>query len=284
MKADVLSVKGQKVKIIDLPSQFNEKVRPDVIKRAVLVIQSNERQPYGASPRAGKRSSAELSRRRRKYRGAYGHGISRVPRKIMTRRGTNLYWVGAFAPGTVGGRRAHPPKAEKIWSKKINVKERRLAIRSALAATCIKEVVKKRGHISENVPIVVESDFEKILKTKEVIGVLLKLGLDKELERASVKKVRAGKGKNRGRKYNKRKGPLLVVSEKCGLQKSAKSIPGVDISTVESLNAELLAPGSEPGRLTIFTDKAIERLAKEKLFTGAKTEAKEKKTVKGYKK
>ncbi|MCG2718150.1 MAG: 50S ribosomal protein L4 [Nanoarchaeota archaeon] len=270
MKADVLSTAGQKVKTIDLPSQFNEEIRTDVIKKAVLVIQANKRQPYGAKPGAGMRASAKLSRRRKKYRGAYGHGISRVPRKILTRRGTNFYWVGAVAPGTVGGRRAHPPKAEKDWSQKINTKEKRLAIRSALSATCIKDLVEKRGHISDKVPIIMESGFEKLKKTKDVLDILVKIGLDKELERSSVRKIRAGKGKTRGRKYKTRKGPLIVVSDKCELQKSAKNIPGVDITTIRSINAELLAPGCVPGRLTIFTDKAIERLDKEKLFTGIK--------------
>lgn len=281
MKADVLSIKGEKVKTIELPEQFDEAIRPDVIKRAVVVIQANKRQPYGANTRAGKRASAKLSRRRKKYRGSYGHGISRVPRKILTRRGTNMYWVGALAPGTVGGRRAHPPKAEKVWYKKINVKERRLAIRSALAATCIKELVEQRGHISKHIPIIIDSGFESAKNTKEVKEALTKLGLEQELERAAIKKIRPGRGKSRGRKYKLKKGPLIVVAGKCSLQMSAKNIPGVDVAVVDSLNAELLAPGSEPGRLTIFTDKAIQRLDKEKLFTGIKIEKKE---VKGAKK
>lgn len=284
MKAEVLSIKGQKVKSIDLPEQFSEEIRPDVVKRAVLAIQANKRQPYGANYRAGKRASAKLSRRRRKYRGSYGRGVSRVPRKILTRRGTNMYWVGALAPGTVGGRRAHPPKAEKIWKQKINVKERRLAIRSALAATCVKEIVEARGHLFKNIPIIVESGFEDLKKTKEIRSALISLGLDKELERASVKKIRAGKGKGRGRKYKKKKGPLLVVSGKCAMQISAVNIPGVDVSTVDSLNAELLAPGASLGRLTVFTDKAIDRLAKEKLFTNFKVVEEKKKPAKGVKK
>ncbi len=270
MKADVLNIKGEKLRTIALPEQFQEEVRPDVIKRAVLVIQSRKRQPYGADPRAGKDYSAKLSRRRRRYRGSYGHGISRVPRKILTRRGTQFYWVGAVAPGTVGGRKAHPPKAEKKWEQKINIKERRLAIRSALSATCIPEIVKKRGHKAKNVPLIIDSSFEKLKKTKDVKEVLLKLGLKDELERSSVKKIRAGKGKNRGRKYKTRKGPLIVVASNSQLKKAAENIPGVDVSVVDSLNVELLAPGCEPGRLTLYTDQAIERLAQEKLFTGKK--------------
>ncbi len=118
MKLKIISIKKAEAGERELPAQFKGLVRPDLIKRAVLSLQSNKRQAYGASPEAGKRHSAELSRRRRKYRGSYGHGISRVPRKILSRSGLRFNWAGAVAPGTVGGRRAHPPKTEKIWTKK----------------------------------------------------------------------------------------------------------------------------------------------------------------------
>lgn len=277
MKADILNLQGEKTKTIDLPEQFNEEVRPEIIKRAVLSIQSNKRQPHGAKPGAGMRYSSTLPRRRRKYKTSYGHGISRVPRKIMSRRGRNFFWVGATAPNTTGGRRAHPPKAWAIWSQKINTKERRLAIRSALAATCNKELVSQRGHLFTKVPLIIESDFETVKTTKAAMNILLKLGLAQELERSSTKKIRPGMGKIRGRGYNQKKGLLIVVSGKCALYDSAKNIPGTDVVSVESLNAELLAPGYMPGRLTMFTDKAIERLSKEKLFTGIKVEKKAKK-------
>src|SRR3989338_4308850 len=131
---------------IELPAQFKESLREDLIRRAFTSLRSHKRQPYGALPTAGKRQSAKLSRRRRDYKTSYGIGISRVPRKILSRSGTRFNWVGAFAPGTVGGRRAHPPTAEKQWEKKINVKERRKAICAALAATVQKELVAGRGH------------------------------------------------------------------------------------------------------------------------------------------
>src|SRR5210317_1057369 len=90
---------------VTLPSQFSEEVRTDLIKKSVLALQANSRQAYGSAPEAGKRHSAELSRRRRKYRGSYGSGISRVTRKIMSRSGTRMNWIGAIAPQTRGGRR-----------------------------------------------------------------------------------------------------------------------------------------------------------------------------------
>ena len=129
----VLDLENKEKGKIKLPKQFEEGVRPDLIKRAVLAIRSHKRQSYGASPEAGKRASVKVSKRRRNYRGCYGLGISRTPRKIFSRRGTRMNWQGAFAPGTVGGRQAHPPKAERIWWQKINKKERKKAEISMLS-------------------------------------------------------------------------------------------------------------------------------------------------------
>lgn len=267
MKLNIIDKSNNKVGEIIMPNQFEEDFRPDLIQRAVLAIQSHKRQPYAASTEAGKRASAKLSRRRRNYRGSYGIGISRVPRKILTRRGTRMNWVGAFAPGTVGGRRAHPPKTEKIWQKKINEKERTKAIRSAIAATISKDIVAQRGHIMPtNYPFILDDKFESMNKTHEVIEAFGKLGLESELQRAQIKTIRAGKGKSRGRKYKRRKGPLVVVSKKDSLHNALKNISGVDVVDVKSLNAELLAPGAKAGRLTLWTSSAIDMLEKENLF------------------
>lgn len=267
MKANILNLQNQKTGEKELPSQFNEAYRPDLIKRAVLAVQSKARQSYGASPEAGKRHSAELSRRRRKYRGSYGHGISRVTRKIMTRRGTRFFWVGAVSPGTRGGRRAHPPKAEKIWEQKINQKENRKAIRSALAATLNKEIVKERGHlVPENYPFIIDKEIEQLTKTKDIEEILNKLNFQEELQRSLVKKIRAGIGKLRGRKYQKKKGLLIVTGSVCPLLKAAQNIPGTDVVQVNQLNAHLLAPGCQPGRITLFTENAIDVMEKNKLF------------------
>ena len=266
MKTDILGMDGKKQGSIDLPEQFNEDYRPDLIRRAVLSIQSHKRQPYGTMPEAGKRPSAKTSKRRRQYRGSYGKGISRVPRKVHSRNGSQMNWVGAFAPGTVGGYAAHPPKSWRVWDLKINDKERKKALRSAIAATAMKEVVSARGHKSAHVPLVADTKIESISKTSEAKKLVESLGLKGELVRCEDNKVRAGKGKNRGRKYKTKKGVLFVVSGKCHLLDAAKNLPGVDIAIVSSLNAELLAPGYLPGRITVWSEKAIERLAKEKLF------------------
>ena len=246
---------------VTLSSVFQTPVREDLILRANLALRSHQRQPYGADPRAGAKSAAKLSRRRRKYKTAYGHGISRVPRKILSRNGIRMNWVGAFAPGMVGGRRAYPPQAEKVWTEKINDKERKLAIKSALAATVKKECVTARGHkIPTDYPFALSNDFETLDKTSKVKEALEKLGLTDELIRCAVRKIRAGKGKNRGRPYIHKKGPLIVVSGPCKLLDSAQNIPGIDVVSAQKVNTLLLAPGSKPGRLTLYTQGACTKL------------------------
>lgn len=264
MKMPLVSIDGKKGKEVALPSQFAEPFRPDLIKKAVLVLQSHSIQPHGTSWYGGKRSSSYVSKRRKAYKTTYGAGRSRSPRKIMTRRGLHFFYVGAFAPNTVGGRVSHPPKAEKIWALKMNMDERRKAIRSAIAATMNQALVEKRGH--KGMSVVIDSAFEDLKKTKDVEDVLMKVGLDNELTRIAEKKIRSGKGKNRGRPYQKKKGPLFVVSQTCPLVGAAENMQGVDICAVKDLNAELLAPGTDAGRLTIWSEKALTLLDKEKLF------------------
>ncbi|MFT4312037.1 MAG: 50S ribosomal protein L4 [Candidatus Woesearchaeota archaeon] len=267
MKLDIYNTKNEKTGSIQVPAQFQEPVRQDLISRAVRAIQLNSRQPYGAFELAGKQHSTKLSRRRRKYKGAYGKGISRVPRKTLSRNGSQMYWVGAFAPGTVGGRQAHPPKSDKILTISINDAERQKAIRCALAATLNKDLVAQRGHkLPQTYPFVVSDDMESLAKTKDVVEAFKALGFVDELTRSSIRKVRAGKGTMRGRRYKTKVGPLLVVSDSCQAKLAARNIPGVQIATVTNLNASILAPGSAPGRITLFTESAMKKLAEQKLY------------------
>jgi len=57
-------------------------------------------------------------------------------------------------------------------------------------------------------------------------------------------------------------GPLIVVAEaEKSLTAAASNLPGVQVTTVTSLNTEMLAPGTHPGRLTVWTNAAIEKLS-----------------------
>jgi large subunit ribosomal protein L4e len=267
MKLNILDKDGKSKGEQALPKQFTEEVRPDLIKKAVVIMQANKRQPYGAYVRAGQRHSSYVSKRRNSYKSTYGIGQSRTPRKVMSRRGTRMNWEGATVPQAVGGRKAHPPKATKIFKLKMNIKERRKAIRSAIAATIIKDLVVKRGHkIPPKYPFIIDKSFESLKKTKDINDALKKLGLTDEIKRVSIKKVRSGKGKNRGRKYKSKKGPIIITSNKCNLEKAVNNLEGFDIVCVNNLNTELLAPGTSAGRLALWTNAAIEKLEKENLF------------------
>ncbi len=246
MKAHVYSLEGEATEEIELPPVFETEYRPDLIKRAVLSAISKRIQRRGTSPTAGKRHVVH-------YLGT-NRGISRTPRMMSAGR------KAAFVPQAVGGRKAHPPKVEKIYREKINRKEKKLAIRSAIAMSADRSIVEARGHrISEikEIPLIVEDALEDLEHTREVAEVFSNLGALNDVKRAQEKKIRAGKGKMRGRKYKKKKGPLLVVTKPL---KSARNLAGVDVVTVWNLGSEHLAPGTHPGRLVIWTKKAVQEL------------------------
>jgi len=90
--------------------------------------------------------------------------------------------------------------------------------------------------------------------------------LDSELDRSKERKIRSGVGTRRGRKYKTKIGPLIVVSKACPAMLAADNLQGVEVSVVNNLNAELLAPGGDIGRTTVWSKAALERLDKEKLF------------------
>jgi large subunit ribosomal protein L4e len=166
-------------------------------------------------------------------------------------------------PQTVGGRKAHPPKAEKDQGKGINDKERKLAIRSAIAATTDAERVAERGHAFDSdldLPLVVSDDFEDLVKTREVVDLLESLGVHADVERADDgRKVKAGQGKARGRKYREPKSILFVTSGEPS--KAARNLAGADVTTAAEVNAEELAPGTHAGRLTVWTESAVAEVA-----------------------
>jgi large subunit ribosomal protein L4e len=150
----------------------------------------------------------------------------------------------------------------------------RLALLSAIAATASKETVASRGHAIEDVPqipLIVTGSIEELKKTKEVEEALAHLGVLSDIYRVrDSRKIRAGKGKRRGRKMKQAIGPLIVVAENRGIFDAASNLPGVDVAMINNLNAEMLAPGTHPGRLTLWTNGAIERL--DKLYGGGKSE------------
>ncbi|QPV63268.1 50S ribosomal protein L4 [Halosimplex litoreum] len=245
MEATVRDLNGDDDGSVELPAVFETDLRPDLIRRAVHAAQANRKQDYGADDYAGMRTPAESQ--------GSGRGMAHVPRENGQ---------GARVPQTVGGRKAHPPKEEKDQGLDINTKEKKLAVRSALAATTDAEVVADRGHDFDDdaeLPLVVSDDFEDLVKTQEVVDVLETLGVDADIERADEATVRAGRGTTRGRKYNRAKSILFVTSEEPST--AARNLAGADVTTAREVNAEDLAPGGDAGRLTIWTESAVSEVA-----------------------
>ena len=248
MKATVYDLDGDDAGEIDLPEVFETPHRPDLIRQAVVAAQANRKQDYGADPFAGMRTSAESP--------GSGRGMAHVPRS--NNRGRRV-------PHTVKGRKAHPPKAEKDHSLEVNDKERKQAVRSAVAATADAEVVNERGHAFDGdleLPLVVDDEFEDLLKTKEVVAFLEAVGADADVERADDgRSVRSGRGTTRGRKYDQPSSILFVTSSEAGPSRAARNLAGVDVATAANVSAEDLAPGAMAGRLTVWTESAVEEVA-----------------------
>ncbi len=242
---NLFSIDGKILRTIDLPDAFKFPIRNDLIVRFTNAYQSNGRTPYGSYWFAGNRRVG--------HNMGPNHGISRYPRVAGSSRGVLL-------SNARGGRSAHHPVTAKNWNMKVNRKERMYAKLSALSSTVSPELVKQRGHrfTAESLPVILEDRFEQIEKTSEASAVLEKVGVFSDIIRSKEgTKIRAGRGKSRGRKYVTPKSILFVVKDKSHIYKALSNLPGVDIVKPEELNAYVLAPGGHPGRLLVMTEGAL---------------------------
>jgi large subunit ribosomal protein L4e len=119
------------------------------------------------------------------------------------------------------------------------LKQKRHAAASALAASAVTPLVLARGHRIQGlneIPLVIDN--LNITKTSQLLKILNRFGVGDELVRSRLsKKVRAGVGKLRNRRYVLRRGPLIVFGDKDkDVKKGARNIPGVDTAHVDRLN------------------------------------------------
>jgi large subunit ribosomal protein L4e len=257
MKASVYNIKGEKRGEIDMPKIFESKIREDIVKKYFEV--NKLIQPYASDITGGKKHSASgiISHKRHDWKGHYGRGISRIPRKIHWRSGSRRwFWIGAEISSARGGRRAHPPKGIGK-EKKINKKEIRVAMNSGYSATANEDYVLKRyggiNKVNIKLPIVIEVPTNSI-KSKEIKNAFKKI-FGELYDRGIVIKnrtVRAGKGKSRGRKYKSNAGILLVTGESEKFR-----INGIEVKNVRRVSISDMYP---LGRLTVYTQKALSEL------------------------
>ncbi len=102
----------------------------------------------------------------------------------------------------------------------------------------------------------------EITTTAGVLEVLDMIGIGYDVERAKDgRKIRAGRGTMRNRKYRTPVSVLIVATDRdAPIFKSAANLPGVTVEDVKTLNTSVLAPGGDAGRLTVYTKSAIEAI------------------------
>jgi len=214
----------------------------------------NRRQAYAVSEKAGHQTSAESW--------GTGRAVARIPR--VGGGGTQRSGQAAFGNMCRGGRMFAPTKTWRKWHVKINQNQKRYAVASALAASALPSLVLARGHRIEQIqecPLVISSDVESTQKTRAAVELLKAVSAYPDITKVSnSRKVRAGKGKLRNRRYRQRRGPLVVYAKDEGIVRAFKNVPGVETCPVESLNLLQLAPGGHVGRFIIWTESAIAAL------------------------
>jgi len=240
---------------VRLPHVFMAPVRNDVVSFVHDQLSKNTRQAHGVDPKAGMKHSAESW--------GTGRAVARIPR--VSGSGTHRSGQAAFGNMCRKGRMSHPLHTWRRWHRKVNLKQRRHALASAVAASACVPLVMARGHRVMNVPmlpLVVDDTVSQVSRTKELITVLKALGCWDDVKRVvAARKMRPGKGKLRNKRFKARRGVLLVAHDGCeSLRRAVRNIPGVDMCNVGRLNLRQLAPGGHLGRFCLWTQSAFTSL------------------------
>jgi len=246
---------------VPLPDVFVVPIRPDIVQAVHTGMAKNRRQAYGVKVHNGPMGIV-AGHQHSAHSWGTGRAVSRIPR--VSGGGTHRAGQGAFGNMCRGGRMFAPTKTWRKWHKKINLKQKRSATASALAASAVPALVMARGHRVdevEEIPIVIDDSVEDMESTSDVKKMLTEsLNLKEELDRCTKKHKRAGRGKMRNRRFRNRVGPLVIYNEDNNIVRACRNILGVDTCQVSRLNLLQLAPGGHLGRLIIWTKSAFEAL------------------------
>jgi large subunit ribosomal protein L4e len=241
-------------KTVNLPAVFKAAIRPDIVNTVHFDMLKNTRQAYAVSVKAGHQTSAESW--------GTGRAVARIPR--VRGGGTHRSGQGAYGNMCRGGRMFAPTVTYRRWHRRINIKKRRYAMVSAIAATGIPALVMARGHAIDQIPecpLVVSDKVQEFKKTKEAVSLLKKIKAWQDVLKVyNSKRLRAGKGKMRNRRKLMKRGPCIIYGKDQGLTRAFRNVPGITLMNVNKLNLLRLAPGGHVGRFCIWTESAITRL------------------------
>ncbi|KAF3932669.1 hypothetical protein ABW19_dt0202100 [Dactylella cylindrospora] len=254
----VFSSEGKAGSELPLPDIFKSPIRSDIVQTVHAGVAKNKRQSYAVSVKAGHQTSAESW--------GTGRAVARIPR--VSGGGTHRAGQAAFGNMCRSGRMFAPTKVWRRWHVKINLNQKRFATASAVAATASQPLVLSRGHrISHtpSIPLVIDSSsLPDLTKTRAAVALLKAVGAYSDVAKVSKsRKLRAGKGKLRGRRHRQRRGPLIIydpATDGKALTKAFRNIPGVETSPVTALNLLQLAPGGHLGRFVIWSSDAFKAL------------------------
>ncbi len=206
---------------VTLPAVFKAPIRPDIVSFIHSEISKNRRQAYAVSEKAGHQTSAESW--------GTGRAVARIPR--VRGGGTHRSGQGAYGNMCRGGRMFAPTKAWRRWHRKVNIKQRRYALVSALAASALPSLVMAKGHRIEStpeLPLVLSDKVEDVKKTKEAVKILRNTAAWNDIEKVkATKRFRAVKGKMRNSRRIMKRGPLLIYNKDNGITKAFRNIPGL---------------------------------------------------------
>ena len=269
----VFGLNGDKSGETTLPSVMTAPLRPDIVQFVHTNMNKNKRQAYAVNIHAAKQVTAASW--------GTGRAVARIPR--VGGGGTARSGQGAFGNMCRGGRMYNPSKTWRKWNRKININQKRYAVASALAASAVPALVMARGHSIDEVPeipLVIDNALESSKKTSAAKDILQAIGAIGDVDKAAnSKKLRAGKGKMRNRRYVLRRGPLIIYQSNDGVEEAFRNLPGVELCCVDRLNLLQLAPGGHMGRFCIWSQSALDALDKiygadgKKIPTAAMTNA-----------
>lgn len=252
----VFKVDGTASGSVATPAVFSAPIRKDIVSFIYTNISKNARQPYAVNEMAGMQHSAESW--------GTGRAVARIPR--VGGGGTGRSGQAAFGNMCRKGRLWAPTKIWRKWQRKTNLKQRRQALASAIAASTVTALVQARGHRVEKLPelpLVLDDSVESVSKTKNAVAILKAVGAYEDVKKSiASRKARTGIAHLRNRHHRVRKGPLVVYGEDKGIARAFRNLPGVDLVQASRLNLLTLAPGGHLGRFVIWTKSAVEIAAK----------------------
>jgi large subunit ribosomal protein L4e len=246
---------SEKTGTVVMPHVLTSPLRPDLVREVHKNVSKNHRQAYAVGAKVGYDTAAESW--------GTGRAVARIPR--APGGGTHRAGQATFGNMCRGGGMFNPTKIWRRWHRRVNVTQKRHAIVTALAASSLPPLVMARGHkISQvaELPLVVSDGLESVTKTKQAVELLKKLGAGEDMQKVlDSKKLRAGQGKARNRRFRMRCGPLVIYNQDNGITRAMRNIPGVETASVDNLNLLRLAPGGSFGRFIIFTEGAFKKLS-----------------------